>query len=99
MQVGVQNQACTGWEHTKIQSETHRKGVPANEGLDYKETFAPVVRFESLRVVQSLAASLDLNIIQLDVKTAFLNGKISEDMRYFSLKDRKSKEEMKEPVN
>ena len=54
------------------------KGCQQKEGIDYKETYAPVVRYESLRAVLATAATRDLEILQLDVKTAFLNGDLEE---------------------
>ena len=49
------------------------KGFTQKEGVDYSETYAPVVRFESLRMVLSVAAANNLTVLQLDVKTAFLH--------------------------
>ncbi|KRZ66219.1 Retrovirus-related Pol polyprotein from transposon TNT 1-94 [Trichinella sp. T8] len=46
--------------------------------IDYFETFAPVVRYESVRTLLAIAADEDLEILQFDVKTAFLHGKIDE---------------------
>lgn len=54
------------------------KGYSQSEGVDYQETFAPVVRYDSVRVVLALAAIHDMEIAQFDVKTAFLNGKLDE---------------------
>ena len=48
------------------------------KGVDYQESFAPVVRYDSLRVIIAIAAARDLELIQLDVTTAFLNGLIDE---------------------
>ena len=56
------------------------KGCSQKEGLDYKETYALVVRHESVRITLATTAALDLEIIQLDVKTAFLNGELEEDI-------------------
>jgi hypothetical protein len=56
------------------------KGYTQVEGLDYDETFAPVVKFTSIRTPLTLAAHLDLEIHQVDVKTAFLNGKLNEEI-------------------
>jgi hypothetical protein len=56
------------------------KGYRQTKGIDYQETFAPVVRYDSLRVLIAIAASRDLELTQLDVKTAFLNGEIEEEI-------------------
>ena len=47
-------------------------------GVDYDETFSPVVRFESIRAVIALAARHNVELQQMDVKTAFLNGELQE---------------------
>ena len=49
-------------------------------GLDYHETFAPVVRWTTIRTLVSMAAQLDWPILHLDVKSAFLNGILKEDV-------------------
>ena len=50
------------------------QGFSQIAGLDFNETWAPVVRIESVRVLLALAALFDLWIIHIDAKTAFLNG-------------------------
>ena len=50
------------------------KGYTQKDGIDYKETFSPVSRKDSLRIVMALVAHFDLELHQMDVKTAFLNG-------------------------
>ena len=47
------------------------KGYTQKAGIDFKETFSPVVKHDSLRVILTLVAVLDLVMMQLDVKTAF----------------------------
>ena len=56
------------------------KGFSQKYGLDYTETFSPVARFESVRTIMATAVQYDLQIHQLDVQTAFLNGELEEDV-------------------
>ncbi|GJS42104.1 putative zinc finger, CCHC-type containing protein [Tanacetum coccineum] len=56
------------------------KGYTQKEGVDYKETFSPVSRKDSLRIVMALVAHFDLELHQMDVKTAFRNGDLHEDV-------------------
>ncbi|KAK4848667.1 hypothetical protein QYF36_015851 [Acer negundo] len=56
------------------------KGYTQKEGIDYEETFSPVAMLKSIRILLSIAASLDLEIWQMDVKTAFLNGSLDESI-------------------
>lgn len=56
------------------------KGYEQRKGVDFDEIFSPVVRFPSIRVYLERAASLDLEIEQLDVKKAFLHGELEEDV-------------------
>ncbi|KAD3067741.1 hypothetical protein E3N88_35621 [Mikania micrantha] len=56
------------------------KGYTQREGIDYQETFSPVSRKDSLRIVMALVAHFDLELHQMDVKTAFLNGDLHEDV-------------------
>lgn len=46
--------------------------------MDYNETFSPVVWHTTLRLLFALSVQLNLNVTHLDVKTAFLNGELSE---------------------
>lgn len=54
------------------------KGYTQKYGIDYLETFSPVVRYSTIRTLLALAAEYNLNIEHLDVKTAFLNGDLKE---------------------
>ena len=56
------------------------QGYSQKYGLDYDETFCPVVRTESVRSVIALAAKKNLLLHQMDVTTAFLNGTLEEDV-------------------
>lgn len=59
------------------------KGFSQKYGIDYHETFAPVVRYTSIRFLIALAAKFDLKIMQMDAVTAFLNGELKEDIFMF----------------
>ena len=48
-------------------------------GIDYEENFAPVTRYDSLRLIIALAVNLGLVLEQLDIKTAFLKGELKEE--------------------
>lgn len=56
------------------------KGFAQKEGIDFDEIFSPVVKMTSIRTVLGLAASMDLELEQLDVKTAFLHGDLKEEI-------------------
>ena len=56
------------------------QGFSQVEGLDFEETFAPVARLEAIRILLAFAASKGFKLYQMDVKSAFLNGVIEEEV-------------------
>ena len=56
------------------------KGYSQKEGIDYTETFAPVTKFPSIRLLLALAAKEDFEVHQMDVQSAFLNGDLDEEI-------------------
>jgi hypothetical protein len=71
------------------------RGFSQKEGIDYEETFAHVARYTSIRTIIALAAKMKWKLHQMDVKTAFLNGVIEEEVyieqpQGFEVEDRKS---------
>ncbi|KAF3638957.1 putative premnaspirodiene oxygenase-like [Capsicum annuum] len=62
------------------------KGFKQKEGLDYFNTYLPVTRITSIRMLISLAAVYGLEIHQMDVKIAFLNGELEEEIYMEQLK-------------
>ncbi|KAH9792546.1 hypothetical protein KPL71_004166 [Citrus sinensis] len=81
------------------------KGFTQKEGIDYEETFSVVAMLKSIRILLSIAAMLDYEIWQMDVKIAFLNGHLEENIymqqpdgfvqkaknTWYLLRDRKNK--------
>lgn len=56
------------------------KGFTKTYGVDYEETFVPVAKMNSIRVLLSLVANLDCPLQQFDVKNAFLHGDLEEEV-------------------
>jgi hypothetical protein len=56
------------------------QGYSQEYGVDYDEVFAPVARYDSIRSVLAIGSQLDLEIHQMDVKSAFLNGELDEEI-------------------
>ena len=56
------------------------KGFRQVQGVDYDEAFSPVAMLKSVQIILAIAAHFDYEIWQMDVKTAFLNGNLTEDV-------------------
>ncbi|KAK1397946.1 hypothetical protein POM88_007809 [Heracleum sosnowskyi] len=56
------------------------KGYSQQEGIDYDETFAPVARLEAIRIFLAYAEHKKFKVFQMDVKSAFLNGELEEEV-------------------
>jgi hypothetical protein len=64
----------------RFKSRIVARGFTQEYGINYNETFSPVAKFKSIKLLLSLAASQNLEIKQLDVKTAFLNANLDEEI-------------------
>ncbi|GKC98515.1 retrovirus-related pol polyprotein from transposon TNT 1-94 [Tanacetum coccineum] len=64
----------------KNKARLEAKGYRQEEGIDFEESFAPVTRIEAIRIFIANAASKNMIIYQMDVKTAFLNGELKEEV-------------------
>ncbi|GKA60543.1 retrovirus-related pol polyprotein from transposon TNT 1-94 [Tanacetum coccineum] len=62
------------------------RGYRQEEGIDFEESFAPVARLEAIRIFLAFAAHMNMVVYQMDVKTAFLNGNLREEV-YVSQSD------------
>nr|GEV76636.1 retrovirus-related Pol polyprotein from transposon TNT 1-94 [Tanacetum cinerariifolium] len=56
------------------------KGYRQEDGIDFEELFAPVTHIETIRIFIAIAASKNMTIYQMDVKTAFVNGELKEEV-------------------
>ncbi|KAK2363148.1 cysteine-rich RECEPTOR kinase [Trifolium repens] len=56
------------------------QGYNQEEGIDYEETYAPVARLEAIRLLLAYACNMNFKLYQMDVKSAFLNGYINEEV-------------------
>ncbi|KAG9446382.1 hypothetical protein H6P81_012510 [Aristolochia fimbriata] len=65
---------------TRNKARLVAQGYTQVEGVDFDETFAPVARLESIRLLISVASVLQLKLHQMDVKSEFLNGYLSEEV-------------------
>ena len=63
------------------------KRYTQKEGIDYEETFSPVAMLKSIRILLSIVAHYDYEIWQMDVKIAFLNGNLEEEIYMMQLED------------
>lgn len=56
------------------------KDYTQQEEIDYIKVFSPVVKYSSIRILLVSVAQLDLKLVQVDVKTTFLNGDLKENI-------------------
>ena len=56
------------------------QGYTQVEGVDFDESFAPMARLESIRIIMSIACTMNFKLYQMDVKCAFLNGYLNKEV-------------------
>ncbi|GKF00110.1 retrovirus-related pol polyprotein from transposon TNT 1-94 [Tanacetum coccineum] len=64
----------------KNKAQLVARGYRQEEGIDFEESFASVARLEAIRIFLTFAAHMNMVIYQMDVKTAFLNGNLREEV-------------------
>lgn len=73
-------ECISGVEPARFKAHLVVKGFEQREDIDFNEVFSPVVRHTSIRVMLAIVALFDLELEQLDVKTAFLHGDLDEEI-------------------
>ncbi|GJW57833.1 retrovirus-related pol polyprotein from transposon TNT 1-94 [Tanacetum coccineum] len=68
------------FERLKNKARLVARGYRQEEGIDFEESFAPVARLEAIRIFLAFAAHMNMVVYQMDVKTAFLNGNLREEV-------------------
>lgn len=77
--MGVQNKGDTG-EKDRFKARLVARGFKQRKGIDYEEVYAPVARADSCQVLFVKAAKENLEMMQFDIKTAFLYGELKENI-------------------
>ncbi|GJY36910.1 retrovirus-related pol polyprotein from transposon TNT 1-94 [Tanacetum coccineum] len=65
---------------TKNKARLVAQGYSQEEGIDYDKTFAPLARMEAIRIFLAFATYMNFKVYKMDVKSAFLNGKLKEEV-------------------
>ena len=65
---------------TRNKTSLVAQGYFQEEGIDFEETFAPMARLKAIRILFVFAVSQSVKLFQMDVKSAFLNGYIKEEV-------------------
>jgi hypothetical protein len=77
---GFKNKQGEDGEVVRNKARLVSQGFSQVEGLDFKETFAPVAHLEAIRILLTFAAFKGFKLYQMDVKSDFLNGLIHEEV-------------------
>ena len=76
----VKNKTDKDGEITRNKSWLVAQGYTQVEGVDFDESFIPMARLESIRILMSIACTMNFKLYQMDVKCAFLNGYLNEEV-------------------
>lgn len=67
-------------KHSRFKARLCARGYKQQKGIDYNEVFAPTTRYDSIRVLLAVAAQNHFEMMQFDIKTAFLYGELNEEL-------------------
>lgn len=77
-QIDYEGQTQSGWVNKGYKAYLEAEGYTQQEAIDYENTFSPVVRFVSIRLI--IVAYIDLKLYQIDIKMIFLNGRLDKEI-------------------
>ncbi|GJT56509.1 retrovirus-related pol polyprotein from transposon TNT 1-94 [Tanacetum coccineum] len=78
--VYAKKEGFPGQDDVRYKARLVAKGYAQKEGIDYNDVFSPVVKHSSIRILLALVAQLDLELVQMDMKTTFLHGDLEEEI-------------------
>jgi hypothetical protein len=78
--MGIQDKEGCGRRRCQVQGSLVAKGYVQQPGVDFEDVFAPVARLEIVRVLLAYAANEGWSVHHMDVKSAFLNGDLLEEV-------------------
>nr|GEZ38032.1 hypothetical protein [Tanacetum cinerariifolium] len=78
--IEVMQEELNEFERLENKARLVARGYRQEEGIDFEELFAPVARLEAIQIFLAYAAHKNMVVYQMDVKTAFLNGNLREDV-------------------
>ena len=78
--MGLLKEIHEDWHLQKYKARLVMKGYSQIPGMDFLQTFSPIVRLEMIRMILVLAVNMDWEMTQMDVKGAYLNGNLKEEV-------------------
>ncbi|GKD85526.1 retrovirus-related pol polyprotein from transposon TNT 1-94 [Tanacetum coccineum] len=79
-EVDLQSESRRTGRNFEEQSSLVARGYRQEEGINFEESFAPIARLEAIRIFLTFAAHMNMVVYQMDVKTAFWNGNLREEV-------------------
>ena len=77
---------CESYKTIRYKARLCAEGFSQKPGVDFDEIYSPVVRYDLIRLLLAIAAIENLEMRKFDIKTAFMNGKVKEEL-YMKISD------------